>query len=304
MTNSLVIEVFVRVLFSFTRGVTEHYDPDEPEVETFGCNDSLSSEGREWNCQPVDKPIYQEYTPPSDDDYDLMSVGNSRVRYRLIDASSPDEDEDDQQNEDDEMAWKRFRPSVLRTVCQSMYIGALISLLFAVIHGLSYVMIAYVSYETTRNCQFHRKETIPVKIQWIRTLSEVIGDAFLYVPTLFVVWFVVLCRNAFSFSTVSVKECEKKTHSCCFCPVLCECSVSCCPSSLWNISFQAFCDSEDFSQHYISKQYMLESLSSKKLHPEPVEESDFMKLTTPYSFTFFVGIFIASFILSNVQQTN
>ena len=105
---------------------------------------------------------------------------------------------------------------------------------------------------------------------------------------------VVLCRNAFSFSTVSVKGCEKKTHYCCFCPVLCEYSVSCCPSSLWNISFQAFCDSEDFSQHYISKQYMLESLSSKKLHPEPVEESDFMKLTTPYSFTFFVGIFIAS----------
>ena len=68
---------------------------------------------------------------------------------------------------------------------QSMYIGALISLLFAVIHGLSYVMIAYVSYETTRNCQFHAKETIPVKIQWIRTLSQVIGDAFLYV------WFFV-----------------------------------------------------------------------------------------------------------------
>ena len=126
---------------------------------------------REWNCQPVDKPIDQEYSPPSDEDYDLMSVGNSRVRYRLIDASSPDEDEDDQQNEDDEMAWKRFRPSVLRTVCQSMYIGALISLLFAVILGLSYVIIAYVSYETTRNCQFHPKETIPVKIQWIRTLS-------------------------------------------------------------------------------------------------------------------------------------
>ena len=83
------------------------------------------------------------------------------------------------------MAWKRFRPSVLRTVCQSMYIGALISLLFAVIHGLSYVIIAYVSYETTRNCQFHQKETIPVKIQWIRTLSQVIGDAFLYV------WFFV-----------------------------------------------------------------------------------------------------------------
>ena len=63
MTNSLLIEVFARVLFSFTQGVTEHYDPDEPEVEIFGYNDSLSREGREWNCQPVDKPIYQEYSP-------------------------------------------------------------------------------------------------------------------------------------------------------------------------------------------------------------------------------------------------
>ena len=123
MTNSLLIEVFARVLFSFTRGVTEHYDPDEPEVEIFGYNDSLSSEGREWNCQPVDKPIYQEYSLPSD--YDLLSVGNSRVRYRVINASSPDGSEDEQQNEDDEMAWKRFRPSVLRTVCQSMYMAAL-----------------------------------------------------------------------------------------------------------------------------------------------------------------------------------
>ena len=123
MTNSLLIEVFARVLFSFTQGVTEHYDPDEPEVEIFGYNDSLSSEGREWNCQPVDKPIYQEYSLPSD--YDLLSVGNSRVRYRVINASSPDESEDEQQNEDDEMAWKRFRPSVLRTVCQSMYMAAL-----------------------------------------------------------------------------------------------------------------------------------------------------------------------------------
>ena len=125
MTNSLLIEVFAHVLFSFTQGVTENYDPDEAEVETFGYNDSLSIEGREWNCQPVDEPIYQEYSPPSDDDYDLLSVGNSRVRYQVINASSPDGSEDEQQNEDDEMVWKRFRPSVLRTVCQSMYMAAL-----------------------------------------------------------------------------------------------------------------------------------------------------------------------------------
>ena len=165
MINSFLLEVFARVLFNLTRGVTEHYDPDEPEVEIFGYNDSLSSEGREWNCQPVDKPIYQEYSPPSDDDYNLLSVGNSRVRYRVIDASSPDEDGDEQQDEDNEMAWKRFRPSVLRTVCQSMYIGALISLSTPAIFGLFYVMMCYVFNETVLNCQFHSNETIPVKIQ-------------------------------------------------------------------------------------------------------------------------------------------
>ena len=105
-------------------------------MEIFGYDDSLSSECREWNCQPVDKPIYQEYSPPSDEDYNLLSVGNSRVRYRVIDASSPEEDEDEQQDENDEMAWKRFRPSILHTVCKSMYIGALISLLTPAIIGL------------------------------------------------------------------------------------------------------------------------------------------------------------------------
>nr|XP_058961348.1 uncharacterized protein LOC131788279 [Pocillopora verrucosa] len=117
----------VKKLETFTRGVTEHYDPDEPEVEIFGYNDSLSKEGREWNCKPVDKPIYQEYSPPSDDDYELLSVGNSRVRYRIINASSPEGSENEQQNENDEMAWKRLRPSVLRTKIP-LYVIFLISI--------------------------------------------------------------------------------------------------------------------------------------------------------------------------------
>ena len=180
MNNSFLVEVLGHILFSFTRGVTEHYDTDEPEVEIFGYDDSLSSEGREWNCQPVDKPIYQEYSPPSDDDYDLLSVGNSRVRYQVINASSPEGSEDEQQNEDDEMAWKRFRPSVLRTVCQSMYIGALISLLTAVILGLFYTMVSYVSSEPMRHWKFHSKERISVKTQWIRTLLDLIRVTFYY----------------------------------------------------------------------------------------------------------------------------
>ena len=292
MTNSLVIEVFARVLFSFTRGVTEHYDPDEPEVETFGCNDSLSSEGREWNCQPVDKPIYQEYSPPSNEDNDLMSVGNSRVRYRVIDASSPEEDEDEQQDENDEMAWKRFRPSVLRTVCQSMYIGALISLLTAVILGLFYIMISYVSSEPMQYWQFHPKETTPVKIQWIRTLSDVICVAFLYM------WFFV--GMLFLFRPYQLKGVKRKLILVAF--------VFYCMDTVYRVVLQVFGIShsklsvtQKISLNIISlssicwKVYLLK-ITSRTCRRERLYEIN--------SFTFFVGIFIASFILSNVQQTN
>ena len=289
MNNSFLMEVFARVLFSFTQGVTEHYDPDEPEVETFGYNDSLSSEGREWNCQPVDKPIYQEYSPPSDDDYDLLSVGNSRVRYRVIDASSPDEDGDEQQDEDNEMAWKRFRPSILRTVCQSMYIGALISLLTPAIFGLFYVMICYVSYEIALNCQFHRNETIPVKIQWIRTLSAVIGVAFLYM------WFFV--GMIFLFRPYQLNGVKRKLILVAF--------VLFCVDAMYRVVLQVFGISHSqlsvfqkiplnviFLMSICCQVYLLTNhfriLSSTT--------SLFIKLTTPYCFTFFLGIFAASFI--------
>lgn len=97
---------------------------------------------------------------------------------------------------------ERFRPSALRTVRQSMYIGALISLLAPAILGILYITISYAAYETGLNCQFQPKETIPVKIQWIRTLTALISVAFLYM------WF--FCRNTLSFSTLPVKGCEKK----------------------------------------------------------------------------------------------
>ena len=289
MNNSLLIEFFARVLFSFTRSVTEHYDPDEPEVEIFGYDDSLSSEGREWNCQPVDKPIYQEYSPPSDDDYDLLSIGNSRVRYRVIDASSPEEDEDERQDENDEMAWKRLRPSVLRTVCQSMYIGALISLLTPTIFGLFYIVISYVSYETTRNCQFQPKETIPVKIQWIRTLSDVIGVAFLYM------WFFV--GMLFLFRPYQLKGVKRK--------LILVALVFYCMATVYRVVLQVFGISHSklsvtqriplFVIFLISicwQVYLLtnhfRNLSSRA--------TLFIQLITPYCFNLFTGIFIKSFI--------
>ena len=289
MNNSFVIEVFARVLFSFTRGVTEHYDPDEPEVEIFGYNDSLSSEGREWNCQPVDKPIYQEYSPPTDDDYDLLSFGNSRLRYRLIDASSPDEDEDEQQDEDNEMAWKRLRPSVLRAFCQSMFIGALISLLTPVILGLFYVGIAYVSYETTRNCQFHPKETIPVKIQWIRTMSDVTGVAFLYM------WF--FAGMLFLFRSYQLKGVKRKLILVAF--------VLFSVDTVYRVVLQVLGTSH--SKLSVTQKIPLYVtflisigcqvyLVTNHFRNLSNRASLFIKLTISYCFTFFIGIFAVSFI--------
>ena len=63
MSSSTLIEVFGHIVFSFTRGVTEHYNPEEPEytAESFGY-DPLQSTGREWYYLPVDELIYQEYS--------------------------------------------------------------------------------------------------------------------------------------------------------------------------------------------------------------------------------------------------
>ena len=289
MNNSLLIEFFARFLFSFTRGVTEHYNPDEPEVEIFGYDDSLSSEGREWNCQPVDKPIYQEYSPPSDDDYDLLSVGNCRVRYRIINASSPEGSEDEQQSEDDDMAWKRLRPSVLRTVCQSMYIGALISLLTPAIIGLFYIMICYVSYKTIRNCQLHPKETIPVKIQWIRTLSDVIGVAFLYM------WFFV--GMLFLFRPYQLKGVKRKLILVAF--------VFYCMDTVYRVVFQVFGISHSklsvIQKIPLNILYLISGccqvyLLTNHFRNLSSRATLFIKLTTSSCFTFFIGIFIASFI--------
>ena len=290
MANSLLIEVFARVLFSFTRGVAEHYDPDEPEVETFGYNESLSSEGREWNCQPVDKPIYQEYSPPSDDDYDLLSVDNSRVKYRVIDASSPDEDGDEQQNEDDEMAWKRFRPSVLRTVCQSMYIGALISLLTAVILGLFYIMISYVSSEPVQNWQFHPKETIPVKIQWIGILRRVIGVAFLYM------WF--SAGILFLFRPYQLKGVKRKLILVAF--------VFSCVDTVYRvvgISHYKFSVIPLYVIFLISICCQI-FLLTNHFRNLSSRATLFIKLTTPYCFTLFLAIFVKVCIYPMYNKQN
>ena len=192
MSRRTLIEVFGHIAFSFTRGVAEHYNPDEPEYtsESFGYN-PLESTEREWYHQPIDEFIYQEYGREATA-LDYLASGG--VHVRVIDACSPEENEERQQNEQDDesaMAWKRLRPSVLRTVCKSMHIGALISLLVASFIGILCMLVFYICYNTIHDCQFYRQKSIPIKVQWTRTISDIICCAFLYV------WFFVSMRFLF-----------------------------------------------------------------------------------------------------------
>ena len=186
MSSSTLIEVFGQILFRFTRGVTEHYNPDEPEFtsEIFGYN-PLESTGREWYCQPVDELIYQEYSDREATSLDYLA--HSSVNVRLINACSTEEEtREDQQDQDRAMAWKRLRPSALHTVCKSMYIGALISLLVATSIGTLYTLISYVRYETylsynyLLDCQIHSNDSLSVKIQWTRTICGLVECVFLH----------------------------------------------------------------------------------------------------------------------------
>ena len=197
MTSSILIDVFGHIVFSFTRGVTEHYNPQEPEytAELFGYS-PLESTGQKWyrHGDPDEGCIYQEYRDR--EATTLNFIRSSRINASLIDPSLPEEnekaDQQDQQDEDRAMAWKRLRPSALRTVCKSMYIGALISLLTATIIGSVYMLIYYLCFKTINNWEFSPKKSIPVKVQWMRSISAAVACVFLYI--LFFVYTLFLLR--------------------------------------------------------------------------------------------------------------
>ena len=182
MLASTIAELFGPILYNVTRDVTEYYNPNEPEftAESFGYN-PLDSTGREWYCHPVDELIYQEY---SDREATSLEYQVSRcVQVKVTDASTIENNEETYiaSHEQREMAWKQLRPSVIRTICKSMYIGASISLFTAGIVGAIYILISYICYKTVHNCEFPLKREIPVQVQWMRTISASILCAFLYI---------------------------------------------------------------------------------------------------------------------------
>ena len=100
MSSSTLIEVFGHILFSFTRGVTEHYNPQEPEytAESFGYS-PLESTGPEWyhHGDPEEECIYQEYSDR--EATTLEFIRSSRINASLIDPSLPEENEETQEDQ-------------------------------------------------------------------------------------------------------------------------------------------------------------------------------------------------------------
>ena len=181
MSSSTLIEVFGQIVFHFTRSVTEHYNPEEPEytTESFGY-DPLQSTGREWYYQPVDELIYQEYCDRETTSSVFLASNN--INAKVINACLPEDIKhtEEGQNEDRAMAWKRLRPSFVQAVCKSMYIGALISFLAAVFIAIFYLLISYVSYKTILHCQSYPKKLIPIGVQWMKTICDAISVIFYY----------------------------------------------------------------------------------------------------------------------------
>ena len=181
MFTHTIAELFGHILYSFTRSVAEHYNFNEDEnlSDLFGYN-ALEDTGKEWYFQPVDEVIYQEYSNSEATAMDYLST--TSLNARLIDACSTEDNEETQETrEDTTMAWKQLRPSIFETVFTSLCFGFFISVLSASIVGIVSVLVYYLSYETLLSCQDQSKaDSIPMKLQWVITLSKVFFIWFMY----------------------------------------------------------------------------------------------------------------------------
>ena len=226
-SSALIADVFGHIVVSFTQGVSERYNSEQPgnehTTESFGY-DPLQNTGREWYYHPVDEVVFQEYSNRQATTLDYLPSSN--IRARLMDASSTEESQERRECQRDEdhgaMAWKQLRPSIVLSVCKSTYIGALISLLTATFVGSVFILTSYICYETVNNCQFHPKKSIPIRMQWIRSISDIISCAFLYV------WFFV--SLLFLFRPYQLQGVKRK--------LILVCCVMYCLDTLYRVTLQ------------------------------------------------------------------
>ena len=101
------------------------------------------------------------------------------------------------------MAWRRLRPCIQRTILKSMYFGALISLLTSLLVGMIYTLVSYISFKTIHICQYYPLNSTALQVQWMRSMSDVGGGAFLHI------WFFALLNFLFRpFQLRGIKNCS------------------------------------------------------------------------------------------------
>ena len=118
MSSHTFVELFGNIVFNFTRGVGERYDYYESDdiADTIGYN-ALEDTGEEWYAQHTGELIYQEYSnSKATSAYYLPS--RRSLRAQPINASSTSATTHTLELflEARDMAWKRLRSSISRTV--------------------------------------------------------------------------------------------------------------------------------------------------------------------------------------------
>ena len=61
----------------------------------------------------------------------------------------------------------------------------ILSLLTATILGAVYTLVSYLSFKTINICEFFPAKLIPIRVQWMRTVSSLIADV------MFDIWFFI-----------------------------------------------------------------------------------------------------------------
>ena len=182
MLGHTFAELFGNIVFNFTRSVAERYESggSDDVSNTSGYN-PFEGTGKEWYAQDTGELIYQEYSNSKATSADYLTNRRS-LRVQLINASSTSftTHSPELSPEARDMAWKRLRPSISRTMLNSLCYGFLISVLSATFFGMVSFTVYYFCYQTQLNCQLHPKESIPIKLQWLITISETLSVGFLY----------------------------------------------------------------------------------------------------------------------------
>ena len=205
MYGNTFVEFVAHMVYSFTRSVAEHYDFDEEESAHLVEYDPLNDTGLEWYSQPIDgEIIYQEYRNKDATTLDYLS--SSSLNARVLNACSTDIDEQMHSTalEDRGMAWKRLRPTLARSLWKSFYFGFLISIASAIVVGIVSILIFYLSYQTLLKCESYSIKSIPEKLQWMRTISEVV------ICSLYFYWFfldTLFYFRPFQISGIKLKLC-------------------------------------------------------------------------------------------------